>query len=784
MKFSENWLRAFVDPPLTSGQLADALTMAGLEVEAVEAAAAEFDGVVVGEVLTVEPHPNADRLHVCKVNVGAAAPLDIVCGAPNVKPGIKVPAALVGAHLPQAVIRPVKMRGVESNGMLCSARELGLSDDHGGLLVLAPDAPAGADIRRHLDLDDHIFTLKLTPNRGDCLSVNGIAREVAAITGAALTAPEIRSAPQTAEDRINVEVGDTAACPRYCGRVVKAVNARAVTPPWMVQRLERGGVRAISALVDITNYVMLELGQPLHAFDLAAIDGEIRVRFARAGETLALLNEQTVELTPDLLVIADRSRPLALGGIMGGSPSAVGDDTRDIFLESAFFAPDVIKGKSRELGFGSESSHRFERGVDFGATTRALERATALVLEICGGRAGPLTEACSELPRRDPVTMRLARARRVLGIDIDAGRAADILRRLGLPFEQNGENFSVTPPSYRFDLAIEEDLIEEVARIHGYDNIPVAAPRAAVTMLPSPEGSREVSDLRQLLVERDYQEIVSYSFVDEQWERDFCDNAAPVALSNPIASQMNVMRSSLVGNLVNCLQFNLARRQSRVRLFEVGRCFVDRGPDGQPLRIGGIAFGSAAPEQWGIKPRPTDFFDMKSDVEALCFPGTPCFEAATHPAFHPGRCARILIAGSGAGWIGELHPRLQQKYDLAAAPMIFEMDVEALTRRAVPAYTEISRFPLVRRDVAVIVEDGISVRTLLDALQRGASPLITDIGLFDVYRGKGVEAGKKSLAFRVLLQDTRKTLIDEEVDAAVSGIVRILSEEFGATLRV
>ncbi|HEX5463635.1 MAG TPA: phenylalanine--tRNA ligase subunit beta [Burkholderiales bacterium] len=784
MKFSEHWLRTFVDPPLTRGQLADALTMAGLEVEAVEAAAAEFDGVVVGEVLAVEPHPNADRLHVCKVNVGTAAPLDIVCGAPNVQPGIKVPAALVGAHLPNTTIRPVKMRGVESRGMLCSARELGLSDDHGGLLVLAQETPAGTDIRHHLDLDDRIFTLKLTPNRGDCLSVRGIAREVAAITGAELSGLEIRPVSQAIEDWLDVRVADTAACPRYCGRVIKTVNARAVTPPWMVQRLERGGVRAISALVDITNYVMLELGQPLHAFDLAGIDSEIQVRFARAGETLALLNEQTVELTPDLLVIADRSRPLALGGIMGGSQSAVGEDTQDIFLESAFFAPDVIKGKSRELGFGSEASHRFERGVDFGATTRALERATALVLEICGGRAGPVTEACGELPRRDPVTMRLARARRVLGIDIDAGKVADILRRLGLPFQQNEENFSVTPPSYRFDLTIEEDLIEEVARIYGYDNIPVTAPQAAVTMLPSPEGSREVNDLRYLLVQRDYQEIVSYSFVDEQWERDFCDNPAPVALRNPIASQMSVMRSSLVGNLVNCLLFNLARRQARVRLFEVGRCFVNEGPDGQPLRIGGIAFGAAAPEQWGIKPRPIDFFDMKSDVEALCSPDTPHFEAATHPAFHPGRCARILIAGGAAGWIGELHPRLQQKYDLPTAPMIFEMDAESLTRRTVPAYSEISRFPQVRRDLAVIVEDEISVQTLLDALQQGASPLISDIGLFDVYRGKGVDAGKKSLAFRVLLQDTRKTLIDEEVDAAVSGIVRILSEQFGATLRV
>jgi phenylalanyl-tRNA synthetase beta chain len=785
MKFSENWLRTFVDPALSSTGLADALTMGGIEVEALEPVAPPFERVVVGEVLSVDRHPGADRLTVCQVNVGVA-PLNIVCGAPNVRAGIKVPVALVGARLPGIEIKAAKVRGVESHGMLCSAKELGLSADADGLMILAQETTIGADIREVLDLDDQLLTTKPTPNRGDCLSLLGMAREVAAISGAPLMRPDVKPVQAAITDKLDITLEAPQACPRYCGRLVRGVDAAAPAPQWMTQRLARSGIRSISAIVDITNYVMLELGQPLHAFDAAKLEGGIRVRHARDGERLALLNEQVPALGADYLVIADDRKALALAGIMGGADSAVSGTTQDIFLESAFFDPAVIAGKSRNLGFGSDSSYRFERGVDFSATAVALERATRLVLEICGGKAGPVCEAQAKLPPRTPVRMRLARAGQLLGIRMGSTEAGNILHRLGFEFTVSGDEFQVTPPAHRFDITIEEDLIEELARVHGYDNIPAAVPVAPAGMLPAPESRRDGATLRRLLVAREYQEIVTYSFVDREWEQDFCANAQPVALANPIASQMSVMRSSLIGSLVNCVAFNLSHKQPRVRVFEIGRCFAmtDKGVHAQILRIGGIACGGAVHEQWGSRPsRAVDFYDVKSDVEALFMPRPVRFEAAQHAALHPGKSARVICNGHMAGWVGELHPRWQQKYDLSLAPVLFELDLESIAERALPAYKEISKFPPVQRDVAVIVDAGLEYQAILDALQREQPGIVTEIVVFDVYQGEGIEKGKKSLAFRVLLQDTHKTLTDAEVDSAVSKLIQVLQQRFSAKLR-
>ncbi|HSN40957.1 MAG TPA: phenylalanine--tRNA ligase subunit beta [Burkholderiales bacterium] len=785
MKFSENWLRTFVNPPLSSRELADALTMGGIEVEALEPAAPPFDRVVVGEVLKVEKHPGADRLTVCEVSTGDAT-LAIVCGAPNVRQGIKVPVALVGARLPAGIeIKAAKVRGVESHGMLCSSKELGLSEDAAGLLILPQDAQTGSDIRALLDLDDQLLTTKPTPNRGDCLSILGMAREVAAITGAGMKTVSVSPVRHAIGDTLKIVLDAPQACPRYCGRLVRGVDVGAITPQWMVQRLARSGIRAISAIVDITNYVMLELGQPLHAFDAAKLDGGIHARFAGAGEKFALLNGQTPELGPDFLVIADDSKALALAGIMGGAESAVSGATCDIFLESAFFDPNAIAGKTRALGFGSDSAYRFERGVDFSGTANALERATQLVLEICGGRAGPVSEARAGLPERKPVILRLERAESLLGIELSANGAGAMLRRLGFEFTESNGEFSVTPPAHRFDIAIEEDLVEEVARIHGYDNIPAAAPVAHASMLPAPEARRDASSVRRLLVAHGYQEIVTYSFVEREWESDFCGNASPIALANPIASQMSVMRSSLFGSLVDSVAFNISRKQVRVRLFEIGRCFatMENGGYAQTMKAGGIAYGDALQEQWGSPARRADFHDVKADVEALLAPRGARFEAASHAALHPGKAARIVRNGMTMGWIGELHPRWQQKYDLPLAPVLFELDFESLAEGSLPAYNEISKFPPVRRDLAVIVDEGVSYQEIRGALDREQLPIVTEIGLFDVYRGTGIEKGKKSLAFRVLLQDTHKTLTDSEVDFAVSRLIQVLQQCFNAKLR-
>ncbi len=784
MQFSESWLRTFVNPSLTSEELSHLLTMAGLEVEEMVPVAPAFEKVVVAQVLTKDKHPDADRLNLLTVDVGQAEPLSIVCGAQNVTVGMKAPCALVGAKLPGIEIKQAKVRGVASFGMMCSEKELGLAEESAGLMVLAADAVVGQSIREHLDLDDHLITLKLTPNRSDCLSLFGIAREVAALTGAPLQGIPQASFKQTGSQSRKIKVAAASACPRYSGRVISGVNAKATTPAWMVQRLQRCGLRSISALVDVTNYVLLELGQPLHAFDLNKLNGDIEVRFARAGESLKLLNEQTVNLQEDMLVIADGKGPVAFAGVMGGAGSAVDEATTDIFLESAFFVPGVIVGKSRQLGFSSDSSYRFERGVDFAATQAALDRATQLILDVCGGQAGAVTEACSELPARHPVKLRTSRVHRVLGVALEAGEIAKILSRLGMVFQQKGEELSVIPPSYRFDIAIEEDLIEEIARVHGYGNIQPAPIQARMTILPRSEAQRPLAKLRQTMVLRDYQETINYAFVEADWERDLCGNSTPIALKNPIASQMSVMRSSLLGGLLNALRTNLARKQSRVRLFELGGCFAaEAGSYAQHERLAGLAYGGTLSEQWGLPTRNVDFYDVKGDVEALFAPRSLSFQAALHPASHPGRSARILLDGRAVGWLGELHPQWGQQYDLPQSTVWFEIDLGALIQDAVPKLADISRFPPVRRDLAVVVDDELTVQSLLDAMQAEKVPNVVELALFDVYRGKGVEQGKKSLAFRVLLQDTQKTLTDNEIEENMARLVAALQRQ-GAQLRV
>jgi len=797
MQFPESWLRALVDPPLSTAELCHLLTMAGLEVEETRPAAAEFSNVVVARVLSVEKHPDADKLKLCKVDTGEHGVLAIVCGAPNVAADMVVPCALVGAALPGIEIKKAKVRGIESFGMLCSARELGLSEDHGGLLPLPADAPIGQNVRKYLNLDDTLITLKLTPNRADCLSLTGIAREVAALTGAPLTLPAVEPVAPVHDETRGVVLDAPAACPRYCGRIVRGVDARAATPDWMKQRIERCGIRSISALVDVTNYVMLELGQPLHAFDDAELSGAIHVRYPAPGEQLLLLNEQTVQPSADTAVIADEqggARALALAGIMGGEHSGIDDATTDLFLESAFFAPDAIAGKARALGFSSDASYRYERGVDFNLQRAAIERATQLILDICGGRPGPVVEAVAadHLPKRAPVRLRSARAAKVLGIALQPSQIEALLTGLGLGCVRdpgNDGDFVVTPPSHRFDIAIEEDLIEELARLHGYDNIPAPPPQARMAMLPQTESRRSTADVRRLLAGRGFHEVVNFSFVEAGWETDFCGNTAPITLANPIASQMGVMRSSLIGGLVGNLIANRSRQVERVRVFEIGRCFeaaaagVPVAGFHQPLRVAALCAGTVLPEQWGAATRAVDFFDIKADVEALLAPTGLRFEKLEHPALHPGRAATVLLEGRAVGVIGEIHPRWVQKYELATAPVVFELELEALLARALPAYREISRFPAVTRDIALVVAQEQAVQPLLDALRRKGADIVRGIELFDVYHGKGLPEGKKSLAFRIVMQDTERTLSDGEVEAALAELVATAQAGFAAELR-
>jgi phenylalanyl-tRNA synthetase beta chain len=803
MQFSEHWLRTLVDPPLDTGKLAHLLTMSGLEVEQVTDVGRPFSGIVAAKVLSTAKHPQADRLKVCEVDAGQGAPLSIVCGAPNVAPGMMVPCALVGAKLPgqgEGEVMEIKvatMRGVQSHGMLCSARELGLSDDHSGLLDLPAGAKPGQDVRELLALDDKLLTLKLTPNRADCLSLLGVAREVSALTGAALHAPEIPAVPSRGDARFPVKISDPTACGRFTGRVIRGVNAAAPTPDWMKQRLERSGQRSISALVDVTNYVMLELGRPLHVYDLDKLRGGIDVRFGRKGEKLKLLNEQVVELDGDILAITDESGPIGLAGIMGGDSTKADLDTHNIFLEAAFFYPDAIAGRARRFNFASDASHRFERGVDYDNNVDGIERATALILELCGGEAGPVSDTVAQLPQAVPVRMRVSRARRIIGVAVATDEIAGIFRRLGLAAElesDGGEEvFVVTAPSYRFDIAIEEDLIEEVARVYGFERIPANPPSVPAVMSAAPEGRRSLHELRSRLAAAEYQEVVNYSFVEAGWETDLAGNQDPIRLLNPIASQLAVMRSTLIGGLLANVRYNLNRKLDRVRVFEVGRAFLwDTGsPAGdldvagirQPVRIAALAYGTAEAEQWGTPGRPVDFFDVKNDLQNLVAPLAAHFEAAPHPALHPGRSARVTIDGANVGIIGELHPKWCAKYGLPGPAVLFELDAGPLRDLPLPRYTEVSRFPPVRRDLAFTVDEQTPVQALLDALSRTRTAIVEEVAVFDVYRGEKIEKGKKGLAFRVLLQDTQKTLTDAEVDAAVAGLRQALEQGFGAKLR-
>ena len=763
MKVSVQWLKELVaigDMPVD--KLANALTMGGLEVEEITPVAAEFSGIVVGHVKSVAPHPNADKLRVTTVDAGTGEILTIVCGAPNVAEGQKVPCALVGAKLPGLDIKKAKLRGVESSGMLCSARELGLSQDHAGLLVLDDDAPVGRDIREVLHLDDVYLTLKLTPNRGDCLSMAGIARDVAAITGAALTLPAVPSVPPQLDATRDVRISAPAACGQYFGRVIRALDARAKTPSWMARRLERAGLRAISPLVDITNYVMLERGQPMHAFDESKLQGPVDVRFMAPGERLKLLNDQEVEYRPALLAIADSSGPVALGGVMGGHDSMVGAGTTDVFFEAAWFSPQAVQGKARELGLASDAAYRFERGVDPAGTSTAIERATALALEICGGKAGPITRARGEVPARPAILVRPDRVRGLLGYRVEDEEMMRILERLSCAPKRSAQGISVTPPPWRFDLAIEEDLVEEIARIHGYQHVPAHAPRATVPMLALREGNRTRFDLRHALAARGYQEVINYSFVPEEWEEDFAGRRAPVRLANPIASPMSAMRTTLLGGLMQTLRGNLNRGEERVRIFEIGRCFEGEAADlaAQPERVAALAYGMRWPEQWSEKAAPVDFFDAKGDLESLVGVRGLEFAAASHPAGHPGRSATVGWRGEAVGVVAELHPRLQQKYELASAPVFFELLTGPLLAGAIPAFAGVSRMPAVRRDIAFLVSETITAGQVLAAIRGSVPGVVREVEVFDQYRGKGVEPGQKSLALRIVMQDTDRTLTD------------------------
>ncbi|MEH6436607.1 phenylalanine--tRNA ligase subunit beta [Massilia sp. DD77] len=807
MQFSENWLRSMVDPKMSSDELSHLLTMSGLEVEEVEAVAPPFSNVVVAEVKEVAKHPDADRLNVCQVDAGTGTLLNIVCGAPNVRAGMKAICAKAGAVLPPGAdgkpfeIKVGKLRGVESQGMMCSAKELKISEESSGLMELPADAPVGANIRDYLGLNDLKFTIKLTPNKADCLSVLGVAREVAALTGSPLHLPTTRQVAVTSDEKLPVKVSAPDLCGRFAGRVIRGLNARAATPEWMKRRLERSGQRSVSALVDISNYVMLEVGRPSHVFDLAKIHGGLDVRWGRKGESLKLLNGNTIEIDDWVGVIADDKEIESLAGIMGGDSTAVSLDTTDIYLEAAFWWPNAIQGRARRYNFSTDAAHRFERGVDYATIPEHIERISALIVEICGTldtKVGPLDDQVVNLPQPKAVTMRTARAAKVIGVPLTDEAVADIFTRLALPFSFDQGVFSVTAPSYRFDIEIEEDLIEEVARVYGFENIPALPPVAPSAMLIEPENTRSLFAIRHQLADLGYQEVVNMSFVEAQWEQDFAANAEPIRLRNPIASQMSVMRSNLIGSLVANVRYNVNRKAGRVRAFEVGAVFHRNAAaaDGplsiagydQPKRVAAIAYGPAVDEQWGEKTRAVDFFDVKADLEALFAPAVPRFVKGEHPALHPGRSAFVELDGQRIGFIGELHPRWLQKYDLPQAPVLFEVDAEALRRRTVPSYAEISKFPGATRDLALVLKQDVAAQDVLDAFQaelasNPAGKIVQGIVLFDEYRGKGLETDEKSLAFRFSLQDTQSTLQDDAVDAIMAAVADAAKRKLNAKQR-
>ncbi len=791
MKFSEQWLRTWVNPSVSRDDLVARLSMVGLEVDSVTPVAGRFAGVVIGEVLSAEPHPDADKLRVCQVSTGTER-FQVVCGAPNVRPGLKVPFALIGAELPgNFKIKKAKLRGVESSGMLCSAAELQISEENAGLLELPADAPVGEDIRVYLGLDDASIELGLTPNRGDCLSLAGLAREIGAIYSLPARGLSPVAIPATHSDVLPVEVLEAKACPRYVGRIVRNVDLTKPTPAWMVERLRRSDIRSIDAVVDVTNYVMLELGQPMHAFDLSEIDGGIKVRMAEANETLVLLDGQEIKLRDDTLVIADQRRVLAIAGVMGGKGSGVSKGTRDLFLESAFFEPVALAGKARSYGLHTDASHRFERGVDFALPQRAIERATQLLQEIVGGEAGPLIECCTPeaLPKMQCIELRAERISQMLGLDIPAIEVESLLKGLALEVVAEGEgSWRVGVPSHRFDLNIEVDLIEEVGRLYGYDRLPVRYPQARLAPRARAEVKVELSALRRLLVARGYQEAITYSFIDPKLFELFNPSANALQLANPISADMAVMRVSLWPGLVKAVQHNLNRQQTRIRLFESGLRFLGHLENlaQQPV-IAGVVTGNRMAEGWCQGRESVDFFDVKADVEALLASVGAgdqfTFKAAEHPALHPGQAASVECQGRLVGFLGALHPELAKTLGIEQPVYLFELLLAELENGRLPHFRELSRYPEVRRDLALLIDKDVPAQAILDCIRQHAGEWLTDLTLFDVYQGKGIDPLRKSLAVGLTWQHPSRTLTDEEVSAAIQGILTSLEERFNATLR-
>ena len=790
MQISEAWLRELVNPPVTTEELVEQLTMAGLEVDSVEPAAADFTGVVVGEVISMEQHSNADKLRVCQVAVGEAEPLQIVCGASNVRVGLKIPAALVGAVLPgNFKIKKSKLRGELSLGMLCSEKELGLAADADGLMELFDDAPVGTDIREYLSLDDKIIELDLTPNRADCLSVEGVAREIAVLNKMDWTAVEVSPIEITHDSVINVSVEDEQACPRYLGRLIKNVNPNAQTPLWMQESLRRSGLRSLGPIVDVTNYVLLELGQPLHAFDADKLTGSITVRVGNKGEELALLNDQTIKLDGEALVIADEKQALALAGVMGGEATSVTDQTNDIFLECAFFTPISIAGKARNFGLHTDSSHRFERGVDFTLQQRAIERATQLIVEITDGSVGPITEVTStaSLPNRDAVKLRQQRIEKVLGISMANDDVTEMFNGLGMQVEACAEGWNITPPGCRFDIAIEADLLEEVGRIYGYNNLPNSSLLMRSELGKAEEAILPLARVEDLLVDRGYQEAITYSFVDEDIQNAIAPNDEFIRIKNPISSELSVMRTTLWCGLLNAALYNTKRQQSRVRFFESGLRFVKQDNETvQQKMLSGLVLGNVLTEQWAEKTRKVDFFDLKGDLEAL-FHLTDCevsYSAVKHPSLHPGQCAEMFnAAGDSIGVMGMLHPTLEKQLDFETPVFLFELDQDLVFNKAIPKFEVLSKFPSVKRDMALIVEEKVTAAEIIKNIHACNEIVIKDAQIFDIYRGEGVDEGYKSVALSLFLQDATQTLTDSEIDAIFNKVLEALSININAKLR-